>query len=133
MAQRIFSSPQSRRVTGHFELVVLNQHAILWLSFSLEIEEQEGDCTLSDRQVSWQSDHQIPTLVDALGKLAKFALLPGQSHNSIGVETLIDDFTNCCPDCRKGPRQQRHPQQSQKAGDTLTVIPYGITSSIRTP
>lgn len=29
-------------------------------------------------------------LVDALGNLARFVLLPGQRHDSIGVEPLID-------------------------------------------
>jgi len=29
-------------------------------------------------------------LVDALGNLAKFMLLPGQRHDSIGVETLLN-------------------------------------------
>lgn len=29
-------------------------------------------------------------MVDALGNLAKFMLLPGQRHDSIGVDTLLD-------------------------------------------
>lgn len=29
-------------------------------------------------------------LVDALGNLARFILLPGQRHDSIGVEPLLD-------------------------------------------
>ncbi len=32
-------------------------------------------------------------LVDALGNLARFILLPGQRHDSIGVEPLIKDVT----------------------------------------
>jgi transposase len=31
-------------------------------------------------------------LVDALGNLARFVLLPGQRHDSIGVEPLIKDL-----------------------------------------
>lgn len=31
-------------------------------------------------------------MVDALGNLAKFMLLPGQRHDSIGVDTLLDDI-----------------------------------------
>ena len=29
-------------------------------------------------------------LVDALGNLARFVLLPGQRHNSVGIEPLIE-------------------------------------------
>ena len=29
-------------------------------------------------------------LVDALGNLARFILLPGQRHDSVGVEPLLD-------------------------------------------
>jgi transposase len=31
-------------------------------------------------------------LVDALGNLARFILLPGQRHDSVGVEPLLDGF-----------------------------------------
>jgi transposase len=31
-------------------------------------------------------------LVDALGNLARFVLLPGQRHDSVGVEPLIKDI-----------------------------------------
>lgn len=31
-------------------------------------------------------------LVDALGNLARFILLPGQRHDSVGVEPLIEDI-----------------------------------------
>ena len=31
-------------------------------------------------------------LVDALGNLARFVLLPGQRHDSVGVEPLIEDI-----------------------------------------
>jgi transposase len=31
-------------------------------------------------------------LVDALGNLVRFVLLPGQRHDSVGVDALIDDF-----------------------------------------
>jgi transposase len=34
---------------------------------------------------------KIVALVDALGNLARFVLLPGQRHDSIGVEPLIAD------------------------------------------
>jgi transposase len=34
---------------------------------------------------------KIVALVDALGNLARFVLLPGQRHDSIGVEPLIKD------------------------------------------
>jgi len=33
---------------------------------------------------------KILALVDALGNLAKFILMPGQRHDSVGVEPLID-------------------------------------------
>jgi transposase len=33
---------------------------------------------------------KVLALVDALGNLAKFILLPGQRHDSIGVDTLLD-------------------------------------------
>ena len=33
---------------------------------------------------------KIVALVDALGNLARFVLLPGQRHDSVGVEPLID-------------------------------------------
>jgi hypothetical protein len=32
-------------------------------------------------------------LVDASGNLAKFILLPGQRHDSIGVDALLDGIT----------------------------------------
>ena len=32
---------------------------------------------------------KIVALVDALGNLARFVLLPGQRHDSVGVEPLI--------------------------------------------
>lgn len=35
---------------------------------------------------------KIVALVDALGNLARFVLLPGQRHDSIGVEPLIKDI-----------------------------------------
>jgi len=35
---------------------------------------------------------KIVALVDALGNLARFALLPGQRHDSLGVEPLIKDI-----------------------------------------
>lgn len=31
-------------------------------------------------------------LVDGLGNLARFILLPGQRHDSVGVDPLIDDI-----------------------------------------
>lgn len=34
---------------------------------------------------------KVLALVDALGNLAKFMLLPGQRHDSIGVEPLVKD------------------------------------------
>ena len=34
---------------------------------------------------------KVLALVDALGNLAKFMLLPGQRHDSIGVEPLLKD------------------------------------------
>lgn len=34
---------------------------------------------------------KIVALVDALGNLARFVLLPGQRHDSVGVEPLITD------------------------------------------
>jgi transposase len=34
---------------------------------------------------------KILALVDALGNLARFILMPGQRHDSIGVEPLISD------------------------------------------
>ncbi len=34
---------------------------------------------------------KIVLLVDALGYLAKFVLLPGQRHDSVGVEPLIEN------------------------------------------
>jgi len=34
---------------------------------------------------------KIVLLVDALGYLARFLLLPGQRHDSVGVEPLIED------------------------------------------
>jgi transposase len=33
---------------------------------------------------------KIVALVDALGNLARFVLLPGQRHDSVGVEPLLD-------------------------------------------
>ena len=33
---------------------------------------------------------KIVALVDALGNLARFLLLPGQRHDSVGVEPLLD-------------------------------------------
>ena len=35
---------------------------------------------------------KIVALVDALGNLARFLLLPGQRHDSVGVEPLIEDI-----------------------------------------
>ena len=35
---------------------------------------------------------KIVALVDALGNLARFVLLPGQRHDSIGVAPLIEDI-----------------------------------------
>lgn len=35
---------------------------------------------------------KIVALVDALGNLARFVLLPGQRHDSVGVEPLIKDI-----------------------------------------
>ena len=35
---------------------------------------------------------KIVALVDALGNLVRFVLLPGQRHDSIGVEPLITDL-----------------------------------------
>lgn len=35
---------------------------------------------------------KIVALVDALGNLARFILLPGQRHDSVGVEPLIKDI-----------------------------------------
>lgn len=35
---------------------------------------------------------KILALVDALGNLARFVLLPGQRHDSVGVNPLIDDL-----------------------------------------
>jgi transposase len=35
---------------------------------------------------------KILALVDALGNLVRFVLLPGQRHDSIGVESLIEDI-----------------------------------------
>ena len=35
---------------------------------------------------------KIVALVDALGNLARFVLLPGQRHDSIGVEPLVTDL-----------------------------------------
>lgn len=35
---------------------------------------------------------KIVALVDALGNLSRFVLLPGQRHDSIGVEPLIADI-----------------------------------------
>jgi transposase len=35
---------------------------------------------------------KIVALVDALGNLARFILLPGQRHDSVGVEPLLDGF-----------------------------------------
>jgi transposase len=34
---------------------------------------------------------KIVALVDALGNLVRFVLLPGQRHDSVGVAALIDD------------------------------------------
>jgi transposase len=36
---------------------------------------------------------KIVALVDALGNLARFLLLPGQRHDSVGVEPLLDGVT----------------------------------------
>jgi hypothetical protein len=33
---------------------------------------------------------KIVALVDALGNLARFLLLPGQRHDGVGVEPLLD-------------------------------------------
>lgn len=35
---------------------------------------------------------ELPALVDALGNLVRFLLLPGQRHDSVGVEPLISDL-----------------------------------------
>ena len=35
---------------------------------------------------------KIVALVDALGNLARFVLLPGQRHDSVGVKPLIQDI-----------------------------------------
>ncbi len=35
---------------------------------------------------------KIVALVDALGNLARFVLLPGQRHNTVGVAPLIRDI-----------------------------------------
>ena len=35
---------------------------------------------------------KIVALVDALGNLVRFVLLPGQRHDSVGVEPLIKDI-----------------------------------------
>ena len=36
---------------------------------------------------------KIVALVDALGNLFRFTLLPGQRHDSVGVEPLLQDMT----------------------------------------
>jgi len=40
---------------------------------------------------------KIVALVDALGNLARFVLLPGQRHDSVGVAPLIDGIEIAAP------------------------------------
>ena len=41
---------------------------------------------------------KIVALVDALGNLVRFTLLPGQRHDLIGVEALLDGLNFEAPD-----------------------------------
>jgi transposase len=51
---------------------------------------QKGDLWSGHRALAWRADHKIVALVDALGNLAHFLLLPGQRHDSVGAEPLLD-------------------------------------------
>jgi len=50
---------------------------------------QKGDPKSGHRPFAWRPDTKIMALVDALGNLVRFVLLPGQRRDSIGVEPLI--------------------------------------------
>ena len=48
---------------------------------------------------------KIVALVDALGNLVRFVLLPGQRHDSVGAEPLLEGIEIERSDCRQGLRQ----------------------------
>ncbi len=49
----------------------------------------KGDQKSGNRAIARGLTTKIVALVDALGNLARFTLLPGQRHDSVGVEPLI--------------------------------------------
>ena len=76
---------------------------------------------------------KIVALVDALGNLVRFLLLPGQSHQSKGVAPLISNlpFAALLADkafdsdglLREAPRRSFHPRLTAKSGEPTTSKP----------
>ena len=69
---------------------------------------------------------KIVALVDALGNLVRFLLLPGQWHDSVGIEPLIEDIEFDAPfgdkafdnDWLSGELDQRGARPSSRRKDT---------------
>ena len=59
---------------------------------------------------------KIVALVDALGNLVRFVLLPGQRHDSAGVAPLLTDLDFSAPSGGQGFRQRRDPRRSGRSG-----------------
>ena len=55
--------------------------------------EQGGDSKSGNRALSGGLTKKIVALVDALGNLIKFCLLPGQRHDLIGVNGLLEGLS----------------------------------------
>jgi transposase len=53
---------------------------------------QGGDAKSGHRAFPRWLDDKIVALVDALGNLVRFVLLPGQRHDSVGVAPLLTDL-----------------------------------------
>jgi hypothetical protein len=54
---------------------------------------QKGDSGSGHRALTRRPDDQIVALVDALGNLVRFLLLPGHAHDMKGVAPLIRDVS----------------------------------------
>lgn len=72
-----------------------NTHSTTALSFRFTRRRraQKGDSGSSNRALARGPTTKIVALVDALGNLVRFLLLPGQAHDMKGVAPLIRDVS----------------------------------------